>query len=237
MEGAKTLYEAGEKAMKAKQYDEAMAKYEEAYKLAPALHLFTYNIALAAERGGDCPKAVRYYRMFLDLVPEHDKRAEVQRGLPGLEKECPSDAESQATLSVEARDEQKLSRAEREANVMLAEAYVDIVGAIEFYEQLAKKFAKAGPFSRAARRKKWHKKRIIKVLQEFRVNPDSASKEELHIPEDAKQACAEASRRERLSAQKFEEVLDHYDASTVIRLMARFARVAARFEGKFDACG
>ena len=80
-------------------YEKAVAAYQEGYRYAPHLHVFTFNIASAAEAGGDCRTALTYYQMFVDLVAEHPKRRTAKKKVTALEQECRFDEESEEMVT------------------------------------------------------------------------------------------------------------------------------------------
>jgi hypothetical protein len=79
IERAKALYGEGNAALDSGDPYTALAKFEEAYfTYAPDLHVFNFNIGIAAHDSGDCVKAKQAFQRFLDLVPEHDERSTAQ---------------------------------------------------------------------------------------------------------------------------------------------------------------
>lgn len=84
---AKQLYAEGDQALTAGDAATALAKFEEAYDTyAPDLHVFNFNIGLAAKQLDDCAKAKRAFERFLDLVPKHKARKDVQEHLLEIER-------------------------------------------------------------------------------------------------------------------------------------------------------
>ena len=87
VEYAKQLYIDGDAAFMNGNYEEALTKFETAYRVyVPNLHQFTFNIAMAAFELGDCARAKLGYQRFLDLVPDHPSRAEAMERLLEIER-------------------------------------------------------------------------------------------------------------------------------------------------------
>lgn len=87
MEVAKTLYGEGDAALAEGDPVTALVKFEEAYNTyAPSLHVFNFNIGLAAFETGDCVKAKTAFQRFLDLVAEHPSRGQAQEKLLEIER-------------------------------------------------------------------------------------------------------------------------------------------------------
>jgi tetratricopeptide (TPR) repeat protein len=83
---AKQLYGEGVTALEAANYPLAVQKFEEAYRYAPNLHVFNFNIGTAAHSAGDCAKAKLAFQRFLDLVPAHAERKTAQEKLLEIER-------------------------------------------------------------------------------------------------------------------------------------------------------
>ncbi len=86
MEYAKQQFAEGEQLLAEGKAVEAVKKYETAYQYAPELHLLNYNIGVAAMQAGDCNKAKVAFQRFLDLVHEHEMRADAQQQLLDIER-------------------------------------------------------------------------------------------------------------------------------------------------------
>lgn len=87
MKRAKKLYGEGEEALAAEDPATALMKFEQAYNdYAPNLHLFNFNIGIAAHQLGDCVKAKAAFGRFLDLVSEHPARGQAQEKLLEIER-------------------------------------------------------------------------------------------------------------------------------------------------------
>lgn len=86
-EKAKTLFGEGNAALEANDPYTALQKFEEAYNTyAPELHVFNYNIGLAAYDTGDCVKAKTAFQRFLDLVPDHGERGAAQMKIMEIDR-------------------------------------------------------------------------------------------------------------------------------------------------------
>ena len=150
-------------------YTGAIAKYHEAYRYAPHLHLFNYNIAAAADAMGDCKTARTYYQRFVDLVDKHPERKAVQKKLKSYGNECIADAESSAIVSTEGSKETPKSkktsadRAQAEADRAMNEALFQMrVAAAVYKDAKAKHKKKTRTFNFPALRKKWNARRLDK---------------------------------------------------------------------------
>ncbi len=97
---AKSLFQEGNAAMEAGDYNTALSKYEQAYgTYAPNLHIFNFNIGSAAKAGGDCVKAKQAFQRFLDLVPEHQERKTAQEAIAEMERSGCGQAPASAALA------------------------------------------------------------------------------------------------------------------------------------------
>ena len=83
---AHELYVEGMRLYNLGNYDEAIEKYEQGYRLVP-LPGFLYNLAQAYRFKGECAKAYRLYRNFLRLAEQVEHRAEIE-GLMAEMDEC-----------------------------------------------------------------------------------------------------------------------------------------------------
>jgi len=86
---AEKLYQEGQAAYDAKQYDQAIAAWDKSYALSklPAL---VFNLAQAHRLAGHCPKAVEAYKRFLTLDPQSAERPDAEQFLKELEPTCPA---------------------------------------------------------------------------------------------------------------------------------------------------
>lgn len=89
LEKAKGLYMEAEGKAKAEDWAGALPLYEEAYQLVPAKHGFALKVGVAAEKSGDCAKAITYYEHFVKYA-EADKYEDdiksTQKSLDALKK-------------------------------------------------------------------------------------------------------------------------------------------------------
>ena len=234
---AKQLYEQGVAAMDAKNYDEALRLFSEAYRYAPSLHLFNFNIGNAAELAGNCQRARAAFQMFLDLVPEHAERGAVQTKLDALARDCPYDAESNETVSGETRGKRDQSRAEQEAERSLQTALDELRKSISLYQKVLAEHPNASTFKSILAKKRRHETRLLKLFASYDVEVPSAREYEGTIPDAVQQACAKAASQEKKNSAAFEEVREHFESREVWRVMNRLARHAERRDRpRFEGC-
>lgn len=81
---AKQLYEAGTQHYNLGEYEQAIARYKDAYRLV-ANPYFLYNIAQAYRRAGDPEQALSFYKSFLNALPDAPIRVEVEEHIRQLE--------------------------------------------------------------------------------------------------------------------------------------------------------
>jgi tetratricopeptide (TPR) repeat protein len=230
---AKKLYGEGVEAMGAKDYDLALTRFREAYRYAPDLHLFTFNIASAAELSGDCGTARTYYTMFLDLVPEHPERDAARKTLEKLQETCPYSEEGTAVeiIKQDESTERKESRANVEEERVLQEAFDAIDRAARMYGAIASAKGGAQPFKRVGNAKKRHRKRVRKLFKshglELRTADEDAS---VPMPSSLDEACNAAASLEKKSGRVFTEVTELIDTREMWRVMNRYRRAS---EGRF----
>lgn len=244
LEYSKKLYGEGEAAMAAEDYALALEKFKEGYRYAPNLHMFTFNIASAADAMDDCRTAQAYYQMFVDLVPKHAKRKAAKQRLATLSEQCRSDPETE-TLNTppaegeapEADSHSRMSRAQREALRAMNGALAELRAAQRTYETAKQRYPQVKAFARAARRKKRHFKRLRKVAVELGVKLEDPGAPEIKVADTAKQACREAESQEKRIVSLMEAVLEHYDAPKAYRVGNQILRAADRRDRMaFDAC-
>jgi tetratricopeptide (TPR) repeat protein len=86
---AKELYVEAEGKAKEGAWTDALGLYEQAYYLVPSKHGFALKVGVAAEKAGDCAKAITYYEHFLKYA-ETDKYADdiatTKKSLAALQK-------------------------------------------------------------------------------------------------------------------------------------------------------
>lgn len=126
LERAKVLYAEGNGALDNGDPYTALAKFEEAYfTYAPNLHVFNFNIGIAAHDSGDCVKAKSAFQRFLDLVADHAERSTAQLKL--LEIERSGCAQQQPTpvptpVPTPTAEEDPLAEAEEDAPILESRA-------------------------------------------------------------------------------------------------------------------
>ena len=89
MDKAKALYLEAEGKAKDGDWAGALALYEEAYYLVPSKHGFALKVGVAAEKSGDCAKAIEYYEHFLKYAEAdkyEDDIATTKKSLAALQK-------------------------------------------------------------------------------------------------------------------------------------------------------
>jgi rubrerythrin len=227
---AKQLYGEGMTAMEAKDYSTAVVKFKEAYRYAPDKHLFTYNIASAAELAGDCQGARTYYQMFVDLVPEHPEHATAEKTLKRLNEECASDPETVEKVTVVDKKERAKERSAIEAENALQAALDAARKGARMYAEVAGRNGGAQPFKRTAAAKKRHVKRILKLFAshdvEPRDTPEGGDDGEAFVPDSLGDACRAGASLEKKTARVYEDVIGHFDTREMYRVMNRLSRQA-----------
>ncbi len=86
VEKARKLMEDGQSLFKQGLYQDAMLKFEEAYKI-HSFSAFLYNAALAAEKAGDLQRAIARYKEYLASDPESPYGDQVKDKIKALEDE------------------------------------------------------------------------------------------------------------------------------------------------------
>ena len=74
---AELRFQEGEAHFRAQRYDEAIASYQEAYRLS-GLSALLLNIAQAYRLKGDARKAIAHYQQFVAAAPDHEFAAEAR---------------------------------------------------------------------------------------------------------------------------------------------------------------
>ncbi len=234
---AKQLYEQALAAMEGENFDEALHLFEEAYRYAPELHLFNYNIGSAAEKAGNCPKARIAYQRFLDLVPKHQERKAVAAKVEKLVAECPYDAEALEAVSTEGRKDRDEQRAAEEKVRSLDDAVQELQKSIDLYQKVLIHHPKAPAFGAVLRKKKRHLGRLLKLYGSHGLTTPEREKPEMVAPDSVAAACAKAAAQEKRNAAAFEAVLQHFDSREMYRVMTRFHRQAERRDRpRFQQC-
>jgi hypothetical protein len=232
---SKQMFAEGEAAMKAGDPATALTKYHEGYRYAPHLHVFTYSIGAAAEAMGDCRTAFTYYRMFLDLVPEHPQRKSVQKKYDALAKTCRFDEESESVNSATEQAERARERGKRDGVESLSEAVAELRAAEQLYTAAASKFPD-GPFARAAKRKHKDAKRMRKLAAKLSVALDEPEPREPEAAATSKEACRAAEKQENRIIEAVEAVLEHHEEARAQKLAYRVLRGAERDEATAEGC-
>jgi hypothetical protein len=81
---ARAHYQSGLKLYNAGDYKSAITEFTAAQQLAPA-DLNNYNLGLCYDKLGDADSAVKYYRDYLNKVPDAPKRAEIEASISRLD--------------------------------------------------------------------------------------------------------------------------------------------------------
>ncbi len=245
LEYSKQMFGEGEAAMEAGDYATALAKYKEGYRYAPHLHIFTFNIASAADSMDDCRTAMTYFQMFVDLVPKHPSLKEANKRLAELKESCQVDSET-VDLGPAKDDETpdaggggrgKESREERESRRIMNEALRELKTATIRYERSKALHPKVAAFGRALRKKKKHHKRLLKLAKEEGVKLEQAETPDVQVGSSPKQACGEAESQEKRIINAMEAVLERYESDKMYRLGNKIRNRAERRDKlAFDAC-
>jgi hypothetical protein len=86
LQQAKMHFEAGKAAFNAQDYAAAIREFKAAEALRPS-PLLSYNIGLANEKLGRRRVAVKYYRRYLEQLPNAPNRPDVERSIAALERQ------------------------------------------------------------------------------------------------------------------------------------------------------
>jgi len=236
LERAKQVYAEGKQLLDLKNYVDAAAKFEEAYRLAPDKHLFNYNIASAAELAGDCGKALRHYRMFLDLVPEHGARKDATTAVAKLDASCeppPSAAEV-----ADDRSDREAERREALEQRVLGEALLATQQSVVRYESVLAKHGRQQPFAGILRAKKRAAKKIAKLFAPLDVEPVDDYRGQVAAAATVEQSCRQAETQEERNIAAYEKAYDTFDDDDVQTLMDKLlVRTESRHLRAFrDTC-
>jgi tetratricopeptide (TPR) repeat protein len=93
-EQARQHYTKGKQAFDLGKWDDAIAEFEEAYKLRSD-PTFLFNMAQAYRRKGDLQRALDLYKNYLIENPDSPKRSEIEKRIRALEKEMKNPARRQ----------------------------------------------------------------------------------------------------------------------------------------------
>jgi hypothetical protein len=226
LDRAKQVYGEAMKALDAKDYATATAKFEQAYRFAPDKHLFNYNIASAAELAGDCRKAQRHYRMFLDLVAKHAARKEVERTLVKLDKTCVHDDEGAGELTIAARGDREAERVKAVGERALSEALRATQQSVARYEAVLAKHGRQQPFARIVRTKRHDARKIAKLVAAQGIPESAPYGGEVAAPSTVEQACRQAESQEERNAAAYGAAYEKLDDADVAELMDKLQRRA-----------
>lgn len=229
---SKQLYEEGVAAMDAKQFDAALTKFQEAYRYAPELHLFTYNIASAADAAGQCQMAMSYYQMFLDLVPEHPSRDEVRGRLEELSSSCTVSHEA-----VELPPTTPQRRDEPPDSVALHEALAEMERSIELYKGVLASNPEAKAFQKVLKRKKRHHERLLELFDSHGIERHEIEVSTAVVPDNLGDACERAAGQEGRNVVVYDKVLEQFDSREMSRVIRRFRWLTQSWDRpKFEGC-
>jgi tetratricopeptide (TPR) repeat protein len=121
---ARSLFKDGEAAFQAGRYDDAIAKYQEAYALVP-LPLLLFDLGQAYRLKDEPEKAVGFYRKYLDVEPNGKAAAEAREHVAALEpvaKTRRAEADRKAAEAQRLEAERKAEDAARAKAVPVVEA-------------------------------------------------------------------------------------------------------------------
>jgi len=235
LEQSKRLFGEGQAAMDNKDFALAEAKFGEAYRLAPHLHLFNYNIAMAADLGGDCRDAQLHFQAFLDLVPEHPQRASAQKRLTKLKRDCPVDLESENVLSTEGRAERDEARTVERAVAAMNDILVQLQLAEDFYRTVSESLP-GFVFKSTAARKKRQIARLLKLFKSHRIPDQKREIMPFVMPDTAKAACQKGRSQEGRTGRAIDEALKYFETKESVRVLNRLLRGTLRDGDAFDDC-
>lgn len=94
---ARKYFQWGERLFKKAEYEEAIAKFEEAYRIKPHPVIF-FNIAKCYEQLGAHAKALRNYREYLRLLPDAKDRETVSEAIGAIERRLKTQGVQQVLL-------------------------------------------------------------------------------------------------------------------------------------------
>ena len=238
MEYSKQLYAEGEKAMEEKDYARALANYKEGYRYAPTLHIFTFNIATAADLSGDCATAKKYFQHFVDLVPDHDKHAASKKRLDELNKTCTASLPEPVVPGASGDQDERKSRRDIEAERALNLALSELYAAAEAYKAAGTRHKATRQIGRAGRRKKRHAKRMKKHVLSLGVEIRPVERKSPGVAEKPTDACRYGRAQENRIVSAMNEVMEYYDDDDTYRVLRRFIRWSERIDRPaFEECG
>lgn len=239
LEYSKQLYAEGEAAMQAGKYEDAFIKFQTGYRYAPDLHIFTYNIASAADAAGNCSAAQTWFQRFLDLVPKHPERETAKKRLEELKTQCEPLGVLQPTFEVQqpVASPDRKSRSEVEAERAFNDAFFELVRAMVIYRTHFNRHKQTRVLVRAARRKKLQAKRMRKLLVSHGVEVDEFEAPKAEAATTIKDACREARAEENKVKAALDAVLEWYDTKEAYRVVRRFTWFSERIDlPRFEEC-
>jgi tetratricopeptide (TPR) repeat protein len=98
-EQARRHYEKGKQSFDLGKWDDAIAEFEQAYRLRSD-PTFLFNMAQACRRKGDLQRALDLYKNYLIANPDNEKRGEIEKRIRALEKEIKSPERQQMATPV-----------------------------------------------------------------------------------------------------------------------------------------
>lgn len=235
LEESKRLFGEAQKAMSDDDYVTAQAKFSEAYRLAPHLHVFNYNIAVAAQLAGDCRTAQLTFQSFLDLVPDHPERKDATRRLEKLKRDCPVDLESESVLTNEGQAKRDEERTFERAIAAMNDLLVQLQWGEDFYRATNESFAHAS-LRRAAARKKGQTRQLRKLMGSHRVPDQQREPLPLVIPENLSAGCRKGRSHEGRIERATLECLRYFETKPAVRLLNKILRTSERDADAFDDC-
>jgi tetratricopeptide (TPR) repeat protein len=227
---AKEQYAAGVTAMEAKNYTEAVTRFEEAYRYAPDKHAFNFNIGEAALAAGDCAKARSAYESFLRLTPGHPETDTAKQRL------------ARTGSCRGAVDEERPELARREDHAPDIAALLAALQATwharDQYDRAAKFHPHAKVFASAVRRHDKQARRLVKVLARRGEAPPERTwnAEELPVGGTVPAACTQAITENDAVASSHAAAATHAARGRDGRAVSAGRKLATKFEPQFRFC-
>ncbi len=92
---AEECFQEGTELYQKRNFEMAAEFFKQSYNLAPrqrSRSILLYNTALAYEKAGAAIKAVQYYQLYLQEIPDAKEKEEIERKMPGLRLFAEADA-------------------------------------------------------------------------------------------------------------------------------------------------